>query len=176
MKSVLALLAVAAPAAANPLDGEYVVPAERERGTAYGQVRAWGGLGARSSDGTSFDAEGSFELMTFSTLGIRASSALTLVQAGAPYSRWLIASVGPSLHVLPYRWFDISLYLEGGVVRAHDSSVHYAPALSPGFTLEVWISPSWFVRYDGQLSWAVLGSSMLPETSWLGCLGLGVGI
>jgi hypothetical protein len=127
-----------ASAGADPLGDPYVVPSERQRGTAYGQIDLWSGVGGRSQDGRSGEWQSTIELMTFAWIGVRTSSAVTLDRGSAPTRRWLIASVGPSVHLFPYRRFDVALYVEGGVVRVRDREAHYAPALTPGVSVEWW--------------------------------------
>ena len=142
----LAVLACASPARADhppdPFAREYEVPAARDVGAAAGQFRAIGsGLLAYGRPGPSLGLHGTLELMTFAYLGVRASLESTLLRPdGDPML--LAGKVGPSLHLLPYRRFDVSLFFEGGVAGVDlTGSATAMPILSPGGTLEIGSRP-----------------------------------
>ena len=179
----LAVLAAPSPARADhppdPFAREYEVPAARDVGAAAGQLRAIGsGLVAYGRPGPSLGLHGTLELMTFAYLGVRASLESTLLRPdGDPM---LVAGkIGPSLHLLPYRRFDVSLFFEGGVAGVDlTGSATAMPILSPGGTLELWVSPWAFLRGEAHLDWGIYGAAGEPHgyLRLVGVGGLGVAI
>lgn len=157
----------------DPFAHEYEVPAERDVGAAAGQLRAIGsGLIGYGRSGPELGLQGTLELMTFAYLGVRASLESTLLRPGGD-PMLLAGKVGPSLHLLPYRRFDVSLFFEGGIAGVDlTGSPTAMPILSPGGTLELWVAPWAFLRGEAHVDWGIFGSNDAPH-GYLRVMGVG---
>jgi hypothetical protein len=154
---VLALSSVAraegdeeATVPADPFAGSYELPRERELGATAGQFRAIGSvLLAAGGKALERGVHGTLELMTFPYLSVRGS--LQLAFASEEPTPVFMAKTGPSLHVLPYRRVDLSLFFEGGVAVMNTTKRDHAPMVvaAPGATFEVWLSHWAFLRVEG---------------------------
>ncbi len=167
------------PYPADPFAEEYRVPASREVGAAPGQVRfSGGGSVGVGRAGLDLGLQGTLELMTVSWLGVRASAAGVLFPAaGEPPLASLRA--GPSVHLLPYRRVDVTSFLEGGLGVVTSPEVTAMPVISPGGTIDVWLSSALFVRLEGRVDWGIYAlddSRARPLLRAVGSLGLGVGL
>ncbi len=168
--------ASANPAPAHPPDpfsAEYVVPTERELGSTAAQLRfVGGGAVSVAGDGMTAGLQGTIEVMTVARIGVRGSLQADVVSADeAPWT--FAARVGPSLHLLPYRRVDLSLFVEGGaaLVSPPGMELTLVPTLSPGIELDVWVSPWWFLSWQGQLDWHARPETSLRATG-IASLGL----
>jgi hypothetical protein len=176
----LAIAMQLVPAASHPPDPfaeEYVVPKQEDVGTTAGQFRAMGsgtiGLGP---SGPAVGAQGTLELMTFAYLGVRGTLAGDAFHREGDPGVWL-AKTGPSLHLLPYRRFDIGAFFEAGigVLDPVDDHRTAMPVLSPGGTIDLWIASSWFLHTEGHIDWGIyeLGQGPRAHLRFVGCAGLG---
>jgi hypothetical protein len=161
----------------DPFAGEYRLPRAREVGTTAGQFRMIGsGVLALGGSAPELGLHGTLELMTFAYLGVRGSLQTTVLHAD---DEPLVAAarVGPSLHLLPYRRVDVSLFFEGGAALVKPRSTHLTamPVLAPGLTLEVWLASWALIRLEGHLEWGLYEAP--PEASrylrYVGLMGLG---
>jgi len=117
-------------------------------------------------------------LMTFAFLGFR-----TTVEATVPPSGgvpWMVAArTGPCLHLLPYHRVDLSAYIEGGAAGfgLFGRAAAAAPMVTPGGSLDIWLDPVLFLRFDGHIDWSVnnFGSAGQTYVQVVGGIGLGVG-
>jgi hypothetical protein len=145
----------------DPYAAEYVVaPSDDDVGTAAGQARAFaGGLLGIGRDGPELGAQGTLELMASAYLGVRASLAWTALRPGGE-PMLLAASIGPSLHLVPYRRVDVSLFFEGGFAGVDLTGRPTAmPIVSPGLAVEVWLTGWAFLRGEGRIDWGIYGTS-----------------
>jgi hypothetical protein len=157
----LCVLLAARPARADhpadPFAAEYRVPGAREVGTTAGQFRIVGsGLLGVGRGGTELGLHGTLELMTFAYLGVRGSLQSSVLAADrAPFV--LAARVGPSLHLLPYRRVDLSLFCEGGAALVEPGTKRQTgmPVIAPGLTLEIWLASWALIRLEGRIDWGV---------------------
>jgi hypothetical protein len=161
----------------DPFAADYLVPDERDVGTTAGQVHfiASSVLG-HASQGTSLGGQLTFELMTIAVIGIRSTLHADMIHSAGDPSVFA-ARVGPSLHLLPYRRFDLSVFVEGGVARVGPAmgAGYYEPMLSPGIGVQLWLTPSWFVGVDAQLDWfALAASEQYVRASGVASVGLGL--
>jgi hypothetical protein len=181
--SSLALLLLVFPAVAraehppDPFAAQYKVPEDHDVGTAAGQFRAIGsGLVALGRAGPELGLHGTLELMTFAYLGVRGSLETTLLRpSGEPML--LAGKLGPSLHFLPYRPVDFSLFFEAGVAGVDLTGQPTAmPIVSPGATIEIWLASWAFLRAEGHLDWGIYESSDAPRAylRLMGAGGLGI--
>jgi hypothetical protein len=176
---LFAASAVRAQHAPDPFEGEYRLPAEREVGTTAGQFRIVGagllGLGRGARD---LGLTGTLELMTFAYLGVRGTLRSSVVTDGAPFV--LAARVGPSLHLLPYRRVDVSLFFEGGAALVEPGTRRKTgmPVIAPGLSLEVWLSSWALLRLEGSIDWGIYVEQDAPRgyLRYLGSLGAGVAL
>jgi hypothetical protein len=163
----------------DPFAGEYRLPQKRELGTAAGQFRILGsgtlGLGGK---GPEVGLTGTLELMTFAYLGLRGTLAAPVYRPEhVPFVG--AARVGPSLHLLPYRRVDLSVFCEGGAATvAPFTSKHTAmPMLSPGGTIEVWLDTWLLLRAEGRIDWGVYDAGRARTyLRFVGALGLGLAL
>lgn len=164
----------------DPFAGEYQLPRQRELGAVAGQFRIIGSpMLVTSPGGPQFGLHGTLELLTFAYLGVRGSLQSTLT--GPDDAPLLFAAKsGPSLHVLPYRHVDLSLFFEAGaaVVEPTRKRSTPMPVLGPGATFEVWLSHGVFLRFQTHLDWGLYRS---PEAArrykeWGSLLGLGIAL
>jgi hypothetical protein len=143
----------------DPFASQYVVPPDRDFGTAAGQLRAIGsGLVAFGPAGPEVGLQGTLELMTLAYVGVRSTLEWTALRpSGQPMV--LAGKIGPSLHLVPYRVVDVSLFFEGGVagidLTSEAGPTTAAPILSPGATLQVWLASWAFLQAEGHVDWAV---------------------
>jgi hypothetical protein len=143
----------------DPFASQYVVPDERDVGTASGQFRAVaGGLVALGRAGAEVGAQGTLELMASAYLGVRASLEWTALRpTGEPML--LAGKLGPSLHLLPYRPVDLSFFFEAGVAGVDLTGRATAmPIVTPGAALEVWLTGWAFLRAEGHVDWGIYGT------------------
>lgn len=164
----------------DPFAATYQLPRAREVGTTAGQFRMIGS-GLLNFGGTSpaLGLHGTLELMTFAYLGVRGSLQTTLF---GPSSEPLVfaAKAGASLHVLPYRRVDLSLFFEGGigVVDPTKPSSAPMPLVSPGATFEIWLSHWAFLHSEVHLDWGIYERAALAHKYMRvgGKLGLGIAL
>jgi hypothetical protein len=156
-----------------------VVPEARDVGTTAGQVRLIASpvLGV-ASEGTNLGGRLTIELMTIAAIGIRSSVQADLLHSASDPGLFA-ARIGPSLHLLPYRRFDLSLFVEGGgaIVDPPAGGAYLVPTLSPGIDVDVWLTSSWFVSAESHADWLSLagpgnGHAYLRVSA---TAGLGVG-
>jgi hypothetical protein len=164
----------------DPFAGEYRLPRERELGTAAGQFRIIGSLMLVSGGNEPrFGLHGTLELMTFAYLGVRGSLESTLTGDSAD-ALLFAAKAGPSLHVLPYRPIDLSLFFEAGIAVVEPTSKHSTPmpVLGPGGTFEVWLSHGVFLRCQVHMDWGIYqqGEQGRRYKTWASLLGLGIAL
>jgi hypothetical protein len=136
---------------ADPLAAEYAPPRRSEVGTTAGQLRVLASLGGAYDHGASLAGQGTFELMTIPWIGVRASALVTVPVAGD--AQLTSFRLGPSLHLLPYRRVDLSLFFDGGpalvdIVGSHPTVM---PALAAGGTIEIALSTYFVLRLEGFL-------------------------
>ena len=170
------------PVAAHPPDpfaAQYVVPQDDDVGTAAGQVSAFaGGVLALGRGGAELGAQGTLELMATAYLGVRSSLAWTALRpTGEPMV--LAGTLGPSVHLFPYRPVDLSFFFEAGFAGVDLTGQPTAmPLASPGMALEVWLTGWAFVRGEGRLDWGIYGQSDAARgyVRLLGVAGLGIAI
>jgi hypothetical protein len=144
----------------DPFADQYVVPEERDVGTAAGQLRAVGSpLVAVGRAGPELGFQGTLEVMTLAYLGLRSTLAWTALRpSGEPMV--LAGTIGPSLHLFPYRPVDLSFFFEGGFAGVDLTGQATAmPIVSPGLTLDVWLTSWAFLRAEGRLDWGIYGAS-----------------
>jgi hypothetical protein len=159
----LVLANASAARAAHPPDpfaDQYVVPADRDVGTAAGQLRAIGSPAvAIGRAGAELGAQGTLEVMTLAYLGLRSTLAWTALRpSGEPMV--LAGTIGPSLHLLPYRTLDASLFFEGGFAGVDLTGTPTAmPIVAPGLALDAWIASWAFLRAEGRLDWGIYGAN-----------------
>jgi hypothetical protein len=111
--------------------------------------------------------------MTYAYLGVRGSLQANIARpSGEPFV--LAAKMGPSLHLFPYRPFDLSLFFEAGVAGVDPFADHGTamPVVSPGGTLEAWLAPSVFLRAEGHIDWGIYEAAGAPR-SYLRFVGVG---
>lgn len=163
--AIAGLVLACAPAARaahppDPFADQYVVRADRDVGTTAGQLHAVGGPAvAIGRAGAELGAQGTLELMTLAYLGLRSTLGWTALRpAGEPMV--LAGTIGPSLHVLPYRAFDASLFFEGGFAGVDLTGTATAmPIVSPGLALDAWLVSWAFLRAEGRLDWGIYGAN-----------------
>lgn len=165
---------------ADPFAGTYELPRERELGATAGQFRMTGaGLLALGGEVPEFGVHGSLELLTFAYLGVRGSLQTTFTSADSEPLVFM-AKTGPSLHLLPYRRFDLSLFFEGGVAVVEPTKKNSTPmaVMGPGGTLEIWLDHWLFARGEGHMDWGLYeqrGASY-RYLRFVGLLGLGIAL
>ena len=165
---------------ADPFAGEYQLPRLREVGTVAGQFRIIGSpMVVTGRGGPQFGLHGTLELLTFAYLGVRGSLQSTL--AGPDGDPLLFAAkAGPSLHVLPYRHLDLSLFFEAGIAVVEPTRKRSTPmpVLGPGGTLEVWLSHGVFLRFQAHLDWGIYrhADDARRYKQWASLLGLGIAL
>ena len=159
---------------ADPFADDYHVPVAKEVGTAAGQLRFLGAVGFGGKD-TVF-LQSSYEHMTFSYLGLRVSGHLAARHPRGEPGFWSFKT-GPTVHFLPYRRFDISVFIVGGVSRVSidDDSKTWMPEISPGLTLDLHLHSYWMVRLEGQYVWGIYRDDGMSASrnQWVGFLGAG---
>ncbi len=162
----------------DPFAASYHMPRVRQVGTTAGQFRMIGAaLLHPGGAGPELGLHGTLELMTFAYLGVRGSLQTTLF---GPSSEPLVfaAKAGASLHLLPYRRVDLSLFFEGGVgvidpIKPGNTPM---PLVSPGVSFEVWLSHWAFLYGEVHLDWGIYERATLAQKYLrVGAL-LGIGI
>lgn len=136
----------------DPFAGSYELPKEREIGTTAGQFRVIGSaMLVAGSAGVEPGLHGTLELLTYPYLSVRGSLQTTVFAPADEPAPVFIAKTGPSLHVLPYRRVDLSIFFEGGVGVVNATRHDSAPmaVASPGATFEVWLSHWALLRLEG---------------------------
>jgi hypothetical protein len=157
----------------DPFASEYVVPADRDVGTTAGQFRMIGsGLVGIGADSPQLGLQGTLELMTLAYLGVRSTLEWTALRpSGEPML--LAGKVGPSLHLLPYRPVDVSLFFEGGIAGIDLTGQATAmPIISPGMTFQVWLASWAFLQAEGHLDWGIFATDSVAR-GYLRAMGLG---
>jgi len=157
----------------DPFAHDYRRPVATELGTTAGQIRSIASLGVRDMGERQMLAHGTLELMSVAILGIRFSSAIA---AGSEPSV-INLSVGPSLHLLPYRRIDISAFFEAGPARFSlaDGS-DWSPMLTSGIALDVSLSSYWFARLEVHGAWSVYVDEQQAENYRALGATLGIGL
>jgi hypothetical protein len=138
----------------DPFAGRYELPQGREIGTTAGQFRIFGSaMLVAGREGVEPGLHGTLELMTYAYLSVRGSLQTTVAAPAFEPVPVFVAKTGPSLHLLPYRRVDLSLFFEGGVgvvsATKHDSAP--MAVASPGATFELWLSHWALLRAEGHV-------------------------
>ncbi|MFO0665525.1 MAG: hypothetical protein U0174_16335 [Polyangiaceae bacterium] len=149
-----------------PFPEEYVVPKSDEVGTASGQLRLHGLLGGAyvatlgDRHGSAVALTGVTEGMLTSVVGLRATGFASIPFEGPQV---FSARLGPSLHFLPYRRFDLGLFFDGGfatldLFRANRTLL---PVVGSGLTVDYAISNmlSLHGEFSGQVGIADQGAA-----------------
>jgi len=139
------------------------MPEARETGAAAGQLRPSVHLGWVAAKDAAL--EGRLEYLPLPWLGVHAASSVQLTQSGtAPQPVTVLA--GFSLHLFPYRLFDLSLGFEAGPALLDPLSGHASlvPLFAPRAALSVYLNPHAFLELSGELAWM----SNVKASGWLG--------
>lgn len=127
---------------AYPFPEEYVVPRATEVGTVAGQIRSRGFIGGslaaelKERSGVGLALQAVFEGMLTSAIGLRGTTYANIPFDSSP--QIFAARLGPSIHFLPYRRFDIGLFSDAGLAtldlfRANRTLF---PMLGAGLTMD----------------------------------------
>lgn len=138
----------------DPFAGHYQLPDEQETGATAGQFRMIGSLMLVAGEkGIEPGLHGTLELLTYAYLSVRGSLQTTIAAPSGEPLPVFMAKVGPSLHILPYRRVDLSLFFEGGVAVIGATKADGAPmaVASPGASFELWLTHWAFMRLEGHV-------------------------
>jgi hypothetical protein len=114
-------------------------------------------------------AFGALEWLANSWIGIRVSGRLQPTHLSAAPQLWS-GHLGVALHLLPYRSFDLSFFVEGGpgVLEPFADTRNLAPVLVGGAALDLYLNAYFFLHLEGQLAWARWQGHLWYPTVWLG--------
>jgi hypothetical protein len=159
----------------DPFAQEYRPPVPKEVGTAAGQVRLLGAAGAFGID-PELVLQATVEQMTSEYLGMRLTAAGTVTRRSAAPTL-VSARVGPSLHLLPYRRADLTLFFEGGGggIDLLGSDRTWMPVVAPGTALDLALGPSFVVHLEGQLVWGIYARQGAARTFFAPTAVVGLG-
>lgn len=163
----------------DPFAAEYRPPHAVTVGTAAGQFRIFGQSGGFIGHDLGWSGQGILELMTLAWIGVRGSSTLTIPFGNDP-QLWAFR-LGPSLHILPYRRVDLSIFSEGGfslvdVTQKHASTI--MPVIAGGGSFDVFLSSFVMIRFEGLLQIGIADRKGRAEdiVNPIGLLGLGLAL
>lgn len=167
----------AAAAPPDPFAGEYRPPVADEVGTAAGQVRVIGAAGVRATGGAQLLGQTTLEIMTLAIAGVRLSSPLSSGSDDPSLVAW---KLGPSLHLLPYRRIDVSLFMEAGaaLLSPFSGDRQWTPVVSGGLGFDLSLSTYWFVHAEASLDWLRADVGGASDAVWApgALLGIGFGL